>query len=124
MERSPFIRLAGIAGIFLVIVIGSWILFGPRSVTHVEISEKDFHLFAGVMGPSNASVVESAVPADWITYSQGTTSRLAILLTDPDSCWLGLAHGLKSIGVPFLITRNVQEAVRHQVVMVYPIISG
>ena len=124
MERSPFIRLAGIAGIFLVIVIGSWILFGPRSVTHVEISEKDFHLFAGVMGPSHASVVEPAVPADWITYSQGTTSRLAILLTDPDSCWLGLAHGLKSIGVPFLITRNVQEAVRHQVVMVYPIISG
>ena len=124
MERSPFIRLAGIAIVFLSSIIGSWILFGPGSVTHVEIPEKDFHRFSGVMGPSHTSVVEPAVPADWTTYSHGTTSRLAILLTDTDSSWLGLAHGLKSIGIPFKITRDVQEALRHDVVLVYPVISG
>jgi len=58
------------------------------------------------------------------TYGHGTTSRLAILLTDPDSSWLGLTHGLKSIGIPFKITRDVQEALRHNVVLVYPVISG
>lgn len=124
MERSTVIRLAGITIVFLSIVIGSWILFGPGSVTHVEIPEKDIHQFSGVMGPSHTSVVEPAVPADWTTYSHGTTSRLAILLTDPDSSWLGLAHGLKSIGIPFKITRDVQAAVRHDVVLVYPVISG
>ena len=124
MERSPVIRLAGIAIVFLSIVIGSWILFGPGSVTHVEISEKDIHRFSGVMGPSHTSVVEPVVPADWTTYSHGTTSRLAILLTDPDSSCPGLGHGLKSIGIPFKITRDMQEALRHDVVLVYPVISG
>lgn len=45
MERSPFIHLAGIANVFLSIVIGIQILLGLRSVTHVEISEKEFHRF-------------------------------------------------------------------------------
>jgi hypothetical protein len=49
---------------------------------------------------------------------------MAILLTDRRSSWLGLAHGLKSIGVPFLITEDYREAVHHRVVMVYPTISG
>ncbi|MEO6308533.1 MAG: hypothetical protein ABIO96_07840, partial [Nitrospiraceae bacterium] len=124
MERSPVIRLAGIAIVFLSIVIGSWILFGPGSVTHVEIPEKDFYRFPGVAGPSHVSVVPPAVAADWRTYSQGSNSRLAILLTDPDSCWLGLAHGLRSIGIPFRITRDVQEAIKHQTILVYPTISG
>lgn len=124
MERSPSLRLAGIAVVLLSILIGSWLLFGPRSLTHRAIAENDFHRFPGVSGPDHTSIVPPAVPADWKTYSSGTTSRLAILLTDPDSCWLGLAHGLKSIGVPFLITQDVQAALTHQVVMVYPIISG
>ena len=64
------------------------------------------------------------VPTAWRNYEQGSTSRLAILLTDPDSSWLGLAHGLKSIGIPFRITRDVQEALAHKVVLVYPMISG
>ena len=79
MEQSPFIRLAGIAIIVLSIVIGIWILFGP------------------------------AVPADWTICSHGTTSRLAILLTEPDSSWLGLVHDLKSNGTPFNITRDVHS---------------
>lgn len=124
MEQSPFIRLAGIPGVMLSIVIGSWMLFGPRSVTQVEMSGKDFHRFPGVSGPSHVSVVPPAVPADWTTYRHGSASRLAILLTDPDSSWLGLAHGLKSIGIPFIITRDVQEALRHDVILVYPVISG
>lgn len=110
--------------VLLSILIGSWFLFGPPSLTQRAIAKNDFHRFPGVSGPDHTSIVPPAVPADWKTYSGGTTSRLAILLTDPDSCWLGLAHGLKSIGVPFLITQNVQEALKHHVVMVYPIISG
>ncbi len=70
------------------------------------------------------TVVPPQVPASWTTYGQGSTSRLAILLTDPDSSWLGLAHGLKSVGIPFRITRDVHEALAHQVVLVYPMISG
>ena len=124
MQRSTAIRLTGIAVIFLSIVIGAALLFGPRSGQPTAIPERDFYRFPGVAGPSHVTVVPSKVPTSWTTYGQGSQSRLVILLTDPDSAWLGLAHGLKSIGIPFRITRDVQEALTHQVVLVYPTISG
>lgn len=110
--------------LFVSLVIGIRILVGSPSVEHVEIPEKDFYRFAGVSGPDDTTVVPDRVPAVWTTYEQGSTSRLAILLTDPDSAWLGLAHGLKSMGIPFRITRHVNEALAHKVVLVYPMISG
>lgn len=124
MERSTLIRLTGVATLFLSIVIGSWVLFGPRSIQHIDLPDQAFHRFPGVTGPAHATVVPPRVSTAWTTYAEGAKSRLAILLTDPDSSWLGLAHGLKSIGVPFRITRDVREALTHQVVVVYPMISG
>jgi hypothetical protein len=81
-------------------------------------------VFEGVSGPQERTVVPPAQPARWQDYDHGGTGRLALLLTDPDSAWLGLVHGLQSIGVPFRITRDYREAVRHRVVLVYPTISG
>ena len=49
---------------------------------------------------------------------------MAILLTDRDSSWLGLVHGLKSFGIPFTLTEDYHEALRHRFVMVYPVMSG
>ena len=124
MQRSLSLRLSGCAVVCLTILVGVWALLRPVPVTQITIPDTEFYRFPGVSGPGHVSVVPPAVPAKWTGYSQGTTSRLAILLTDPDSAWLGLAHGLKSIGVPFLITHNVQEAIRHQTILVYPTISG
>lgn len=124
MQRSTAIRLTGIALLFLSIVIGGAIFFGPRPGQPPEVHEQDLYRFPGVSGPSHVTVVPPPVPASWTTYEQGSQSRLAILLTDPDSSWLGLAHGLKSIGIPFRITRDVHEALSHRVVLVYPMISG
>ena len=45
-------------------------------------------------------------------------------MTDASGAWLGLSHGLKSIGVPFLITTDYQQAMKHSVVLVYPMVSG
>ncbi|ULA62261.1 MAG: hypothetical protein LZF86_10121 [Nitrospira sp.] len=124
MERSILIRLTGVATLFLAIVIGSWALLSPRSGQPIELSKQDLHLFPGVSGPDHATIVPPRVPTAWTTYGEGSKSRLAIFLTDPDSSWLGLAHGLKSIGVPFRITRDIREALTHRVVLVYPTISG
>lgn len=81
-------------------------------------------MFEGVSGPQGRSVVPPAQPARWQDYDKGGTGRLALLLTDPDSAWLGIVHGLQSIGVPFRITGDYREAIRHRVVLVYPTISG
>lgn len=84
----------------------------------------EMHRFPGVIGPANASQILPAEPTGWRHYSAGGTNRLAILLTDTNSAWLGLAHGLRSIGVPFLLTTNTAQALTHRVVFVYPRLSG
>ncbi|HRC43080.1 MAG TPA: hypothetical protein PLT27_03430 [Nitrospira sp.] len=124
MERATVIRLGSAALVLLSLVAGSWILFWSHIDRPIAIPEQDFHRFPGVEGPSHVTVVPPPVPAEWTNYGQGSKSRMAILLTDPNSAWLGLAHGLKSIGIPFRITRSVREALTHQVVLVYPMISG
>lgn len=86
-----------------------------------------FYRFAGVAGPREKSVLAAEAPTPWTQFDRGdrsSTSRLAILLTDTNSDWLALAHGLKTIGVPFRITRDYREAIRHKVLLVYPAISG
>lgn len=86
-------------------------------------------VLAGLNGPTGHTTISPAEPTPWTAYrAAGSTaasaSQLAILLTDEEGAWLGLARGLKSIGVPFIITTDVAAAARHQVVMIYPIVSG
>lgn len=81
-------------------------------------------IFSGLTGPAETTVVKPPSPADWRTFHGGENARLAVLLTDEASAWLGLVHGLKSLGIPFTVTRDVSEAVRHKVVLVYPFVSG
>ncbi len=80
--------------------------------------------FPGLSGPTAASIVRPEAPTAPSHYGGGKPSRMAILLTDRDSSWLGLVHGLKSFGIPFTLTEDYREALQHGVVMVYPVISG
>lgn len=84
----------------------------------------EMHRFPGVVGPTNVSHVLPPAPADWRRYSAGGTNRLAVLLTDTNSAWLGLAHGLRTIGLPFVLTTNTAQALTHRVVFAYPRLSG
>ena len=90
----------------------------------LEFTKHRFHEFPGVAGPPGVTVVARKAPTSWQRYGEGSTGRLAVLLTQSDSSWLGLAHALKSFGVPFRITTSVAEALKHKVVLVYPIVSG
>ena len=49
--------------------------------------------------------------------------RLAVYVVYEDSYWLGIAHGLRTIGVPFTITMDIDEALNHEVIYVYPQIA-
>lgn len=124
MLHRTSVRIGGLAFLMLLLLMGGWALFWSQSDRPYEVPEQDFYRFPGLSGPNHVTVVPPKVPTSWNRYGQGSSSRLAILLTDPDSCWLALAHGLKSIGVPFRITRDVREALSHRTVLVYPMISG
>ncbi|HEV2558878.1 MAG TPA: polysaccharide deacetylase family protein [Microvirga sp.] len=109
-------RLLGIVGFVL--------LFALPTVGAALHYVNSVFVFTGLEGPKTVSEVPEAKPAEWTAFRREGASRLAILLTDESSAWLGLAHGLKALGVPFTITRDPAEALRHRVVLVYPLISG
>jgi len=88
------------------------------------VLRKPIYRFAGWAGPQEASTVLSPVATAPSLYGQGGANALAIYLTDAHSDWLGLAHGLKTIGVPFIVTDRYEEALKHRVVLAYPTISG
>src|SRR5215469_17076123 len=87
------------------------------TLTDFALTPQSVYVFKGVEGPAEKTVIPPPVAASFKEYGKGGASRLAILLTDEAAPWLGLAHGLKSIGVPFTITKDYVEAVRHRVVM-------
>jgi hypothetical protein len=89
-----------------------------------DVLKSEVYTINGLKGPDYLADFTSRIPTPWQRYTTGSTSRIAILLTDTNSAWLGLVHGLKTIGVPFLITNDYQRAIQHKVVIAYPIISG
>ncbi|HBR49205.1 MAG TPA: hypothetical protein DEA71_03870, partial [Nitrospira sp.] len=107
-------------------------LLGLVGWFHVQFTEvepptldsKDVFVFPGLTGPMEKTVVVPSSLSSPHTYAIGGPSRLALLLTEEGSNWLGLAHGLKSIGVPFVVTRDYREALKHRVILVYPTITG
>ncbi|MBT8147050.1 MAG: polysaccharide deacetylase family protein, partial [Gammaproteobacteria bacterium] len=82
--------------------------------------------FPGLSGPLQETVLpdETIAPTDPGEYHNPGSNNLAIFLRDPQSSWLGLAHGLKSIGLPFSITTNLEEALSHGVMLIYPRLTG
>ena len=117
--RLAVATLAALAGLALLVYFG---LKGTGP--EYAVSDEHFVLFQELAGPERATPVADGVPARPDAWSEGAPSRLAVLLTDRDSAWLGLVHGLKSIGVPFIVTEDVRVALRHRVVIAYPYVSG
>jgi hypothetical protein len=80
-----------------------------------------FATFQRLRGPDRPSPVPGlASPTTVERYATGGPSRLALLVSDENSDWLGLAHGLHSLGVPLRVVRSAADAVHHRAVVVYP----
>ncbi len=82
------------------------------------------HIFEGVEGPLTPTPVIAAIDAVPSQFDEGDTSRLAVFLTEDESNWLSLVRGLKTIGIPFRVTTDLEAALRHDSVMIYPQITG
>lgn len=96
----------------------------PHDDREYKVPDANLYIFKDVVGPAEPSVVKPGHVPSWREYDADCPSAMAILLTDTQSQWIGLVHGLKAIGVPFVITRDVQAAIKHKVVFVYPFVSG
>ena len=81
-------------------------------------------VFPGVAGPAMVSTIGTVAGAQPGDFAAGSPHRLAVLVTNANSGWLGLARGLRAHGIPFVMTTDTAQAIRHRVVLAYPSISG
>ncbi|MEM7403978.1 MAG: polysaccharide deacetylase family protein [Pseudomonadota bacterium] len=111
-----------LAALALVLLISSlaWYSVDPTR----KRSAGELEIITGVSGPATTTPLPPATATAVSRFQRGGRSRLAVLLTDSDSAWLSLAHGLQTIGIPFRFTTDVGTAVQHPVVYAYPAISG
>ena len=100
-------------------------LFAVAAWALYSMSRDDsVYRFQDVSGPRSPTPLLHKTDARLEDFRGGSTHRLAVLVTDRTSGWLGLARGLKAHGIPFSMTTDVSEALKHKVVYVYPIVSG
>ena len=87
-------------------------------------SQTPVTIIPGLSGPAGKSLVGLPHPPKIEDHGGGGVTRLAVLVTDIDSDWIGMVRALKARGIPATFTRNVGEATRHHAVIAYPMISG
>jgi peptidoglycan/xylan/chitin deacetylase (PgdA/CDA1 family) len=73
-----------------------------------------------VSGPTEPSTLPKEEHTSWREFESGPSNAVAVLLADTNSNWLGIARGLRSIGIPFFLTTNSTEAIKHRVIICYP----
>lgn len=123
--------ISAVVGIFFIILViiamfiqGNYLRPGPPKIVTGHVSAASVYLYKDLRGPADETVISPPIPTAYSKYSHGADSSLAVLLTSLDSQWLNLAHGLKAIGIPFIITRDYKQALQHKVVLVYPELSA
>ena len=102
-----------VSAIVLLLIAGAVFVLRPWETAEFDLA-----------GPEQASPLKIYPDARIGDFERGGANRLAVLVTDPDADWLGLVRGFQSNGVPFIITENPARALRHDVVLAYPAISG
>ena len=103
--------------------LAAFVVLAVALMTFLSIEEP---AFPGLSGPSQATILPTTPPdrTPVTAYQSNGLDSLAILLKTDDSSWMGLALGLKSLGVPFRIVESAEEALHHDVVLVYPLLTG
>jgi hypothetical protein len=72
--------------------------------------------------PVRPLVHSSADPT--VEFAESFALQVAVFETKQEEGMLGLLHSLREMGIPFFVTRDLDQALRHSLVIVYPSIDG
>src|SRR5579863_3617466 len=88
---------------------------------HRHSDEQTAHLHAASVPVSPLQHMS----ADLVTvYPEAFALQVAVFRSNPDEGMLGLLHPLGEMGIPFFVTHDLDQALRHRLVIVYPTIDG
>jgi hypothetical protein len=63
--------------------------------------------------------------SDWSAeFPESFPLQVAVFQTSDEGGMLGLVHALREMGIPFFVTRDLDQALRHPLVIVYPSAGG
>jgi hypothetical protein len=91
------------------------------AVSRGSDTQQDTHLHPAEV-PVNALVHYSTDPVT--EYPESFALQVAVFRSKDDEGMLGLLHLLHEMGIPFFVTRNLDQALRHPLVIVYPSADG
>ena len=78
---------------------------------HLHVAEVPVRALASVLGPRLNPEEE---------FPERFPMQVAVLRTAADQSVLPVAHALREMGIPFFVTRDVPQALRHRLVVLYP----
>jgi hypothetical protein len=84
-------------------------------------AQQDAHLHATDV-PVHPLVHFSADPS--AEFAESFALQVAVFQTKEQEGMLGLLHTLREMGIPFFVTRDLDQALRHSLVIVYPAADG
>jgi hypothetical protein len=82
---------------------------------------QDTHLHAAAV-PVRPLVHFSTDPSS--DFAESFAMQVAVFQAKEEEGRLGLVHALKEMGIPFFVTRDLDQALRHSLVIVYPGADG
>jgi len=84
-------------------------------------AQQDAHLHTADV-PVHPLVHSSADPT--AEFAESFALQVAVFQTKQEEGMLGLLHSLREMGIPFFVTRDFDQALRHSLVIVYPSTDG
>ncbi|PYU22100.1 MAG: hypothetical protein DMG32_19035 [Acidobacteria bacterium] len=72
--------------------------------------------------PVHALIHHVADPT--VAFPESFPLQVAVYWSKPDEDILGVVHSLREMGIPFFVTRDLDRALQHRLVIIYPTVDG
>lgn len=136
-QKTPVVYFVGMLVMCLVFLL---IFLLPQDILHLRESPTKHEevqapdelktptplAFPGIVGPREVTEMPGTRdPTPPSRYARGSNISLAIALNgNHTDHWTGIVHSLKAIGIPVKVYTDIESALAHRVVIIYPEMTG
>ena len=100
-----------------------WIACGLGLVFALAACSRD-HLSELHAAPVPVEAVDDPAVDPAVAFPESFPLQVAVYWSKSDEGILGLEHALREMGIPFFVTRDLDQALRHRLLILYPEVDG